>query len=97
MALFLTNLQVIMPDHIVSICLEQKRIKDFSSEQAKQKNVCNGKLLKITLVHQDFALHVEASLSKDKRGRQDTRQSLLWQGPILSLYRFKQKSTLDSF
>lgn len=88
---------MVTPDHVVSICLEQKCIKDFSSEQAKQKNACNGKLLKIILVHQNFALHMEASLRKDNRGRQDTRQSLLWEGSILSLYRSKQKGTLDSF
>lgn len=61
------DLQVVMPDHIVSICLEQK-CKDIWSEQAMQKNVCHGKLLNIILVCQNFYPHMEASLFKDNRG-----------------------------
>lgn len=40
--------------------------------------MCNGKQLEIILVHQNSALPVEAILCKDNRGRQDTRQKVLF-------------------
>lgn len=48
------------------------------TQQAKQQNVCNGRLLKIILVQQNFALPVEAILCKDNRGRWDTKQKVLF-------------------